>query len=348
MRKTPHYFETPAAWKGSEMNQEPKLWIWQLQENEIEELLLSTKDFLQKGFPLQSISKSNFQLPTLEKKLSLIKDDLTNGIGFKVIRGLDIESLSREEIATLFMGIGAHIGVPRSQNAKGHLLGHVRNVGADVNDSNSRIYQTNQRQTFHTDSADVVALICLQTAQSGGESLLVSAETIYNEMLKRRPDLAKLLFESIATDKRGEIEPGKKPYFSIPVFSWYKEKLSVIYQRQYIESAQRFDGIPTLSPTHIEALDLFDELANDSSLNISMQLEKGDMQFVHNHSMLHDRGSFIDWPQLDKRRHLLRLWLSVPDDRELPEVFSERFGNTTVGDRGGIILENTQPHVPLD
>jgi len=348
MKNIPNNLETSAAWEGSAMSSNPQLWMWKLEENEIEELLFATKVFLQSGVPLENISKSNFKLTSLEKKLSLIKEDLTNGIGFRVIRGLDIDNLSREEIAAIFMGIGAHIGVPRSQNAKGHLLGHVRNIGADVTDTNSRIYQTNQRQTFHTDSADVVALICLQTAQSGGESLLVSAETIYNEMLKRRPDLAKLLFESIATDKRGEIEPGKKPYFSIPVFSWYKEKLSVIYQRQYIESAQRFEGVPSLTPLHIEALDLFDELANDSTLNISMQLQKGDMQFVHNHSMLHDRGSFIDWPDLDKRRHLLRLWLSVPNDRELPDIFSERFGTTTVGNRGGIILENTMPHVPLD
>ncbi len=348
MGKIPQNLKTSAAWKGSVMNLNPNLWIWQLQDNEIQELLLATKDFLQAGVPLENISKSNFKLTTLENKLALIKDDLTNGIGFKVIRGLNIESLSREEIATIFMGIGAHIGVPRSQNAKGHLLGHVRNIGADANDTNSRIYQTNQRQTFHTDSADVVALICLQTAQSGGESLLVSAETIYNEMLKRRPDLAKILFENIATDKRGEIEPGKKPYFSIPIFSWYKEKLSVIYQRQYIESAQRFEGVPALTPQYKEALDLFDELANDPSLNISMQLEEGDMQFVHNHSMLHDRGSFIDWPQLEKRRHLLRLWLSVPNDRELPDIFSERFGSTDIGNRGGIIVENTQTHVPLD
>ncbi|NQY92612.1 MAG: TauD/TfdA family dioxygenase [Campylobacteraceae bacterium] len=348
MKNLPQNLETPAAWKGSQMISKKQLWIWQLQADESKELLEATKEFLQSDVPLENISKYNFKLTTLEKKLSLIKDDLTKGIGFKVIRGLTLNNLSREEVATIFMGIGAHIGVPRSQNAKGHLLGHVRNVGADVNDTNSRIYQTNQRQTFHTDSTDVVALICLQTAQSGGESLLVSAETIYNEMLKRRPDLAKLLFENIATDKRGEIEPGKKPYFSIPVFSWYKEKLSVIYQRQYIESAQRFDEVPNLTPLHIEALDLFDELANDSSLNISMQLQKGDMQFVHNHSMLHDRGSFIDWPQLEKRRHLLRLWLSVPEDRELPAIFSERFGTTTVGNRGGIILENTKPHVPLD
>ena len=125
-------------------------------------------------------------------------------------------------------------------------------------------------------------------------------------------------------------------------------RYSSLYQRQYIDSAQRFEGVPTLSPPYIEALDLFDQLANNKDLNISMQLQPGDMQFVHNHSMLHDRGSFIDWPDSDKRRHLLRLWLSAPDDRPLPPLFSERFGTTEIGNRGGIIVENTRLQVPLD
>ena len=348
MLNLPPILVTPAAWKGPEIKSKPELWIWELESDDVNELTTATQQFLQSGEPLENISKSNFHLPRLEKKLAEIKNDLIDGTGFKLIRGLDSSRFSRQEIATLFMGLGSHLGSPRSQNAAGHLLGHVRNVGADVNDTHTRIYQTNERQTFHTDSSDIVALICLQTAQSGGESMLVSAETIYNEMLKLRPDLAELLFEPVATDKRGEIEPGKKPYFSIPVFSWYEEKLSVIYQRQYIDSAQRFEGVPTLSPPYIEALDLFDQLANHKDLNISMQLQPGDMQFVHNHNMLHDRGSFIDWPDSDKRRHLLRLWLSAPDDRPLPPLFSERFGTTEIGNRGGIIVENTRLQVPLD
>ncbi len=348
MPDLPPILDTAAAWKGPQIESKAELWTWELTIADIRELRSAAQQFLQSSEPLERISKLSFQLPRLATRLAEIKNDLTNGIGFKLIRGLDHSQLSRKEIAVLFMGLGSHLGSPRSQNAAGHLLGHVRNVGADVNDTNTRIYQTNERQTFHTDSADIVALYCLQTAQSGGESLLVSAETIYNEMLRLRPDLIELLFQPIGTDKRGEIRAGEKPYFSIPVFNWYEGKLTVIYQRQYIDSAQRFQGVPILSSRHIEALDLFDYLANDKTLNISMQLQPGDIQFVYNHSMLHDRGSFIDWPEPNKRRHLLRLWLSAPNDRPLPPVFSERFGTVEIGNRGGIFAENTRLQVPLD
>ena len=87
----------------------------------------------------------------------------------------------------------------------GHVLGHVQDLGLDVADPNVRIYQTNERQTYHTDSCDIVGLLCLKTAQSGGLSALVSSTTIFNEMRRRRPDLLKLLFQPLATDRRGEV-----------------------------------------------------------------------------------------------------------------------------------------------
>ena len=339
---------TKAAWKGPIIKNTPEQWVYTFSQNDIAEINDAVATFLSSELNLEEISKDHFQLPLLGGILTDIKSDLTDGMGFKLFRGLDITAYSRTEVATLFMGIGSYLGNPRSQNAAGHLLEHVRNIGADENDPNSRIYQTNARQTFHTDSADIVGLICLKTAKTGGESLLVSAETIYNEMLKQRPDLLEPLFSPVATDKRGEVEPGQKPFFTIPVFNWFKDKLTVIYQRQYIDSGQRFEGVPELPDHYTEALDLFDELANDESLNLSMNLEVGDMQFVHNHSMLHDRSAFLDWPELDNRRHLLRLWLSAPDDRELPPVFKERYGNIDVGNRGGVIVEGTKLHVPLD
>jgi alpha-ketoglutarate-dependent taurine dioxygenase len=136
------------------------------------------------------------------------------------------------------------------------------------------------------------------------------------------------------------------PYFLIPVFSWYQGYLTVMYQRQYIDSAQRFPDAPRLTARHVEALDLFDALANDPRLNLSMSLGPGDLQFVNNHALLHDRTGFEDWEDNARKRHLLRLWLSMPGDRPLPAVFATRLGSVEVGDRGGIVTSDTQPCVP--
>lgn len=188
----------------------------------------------------------------------------------------------------------------------------------------------------------------MKKAKKGGESLLVSAVTIYNEMLKADPDLLKLLFDPIATDRRGENPEGMRPFFAIPVYNWHQGHLTVMYQRQYIDSAQRFDNAMKLTPKHIQALDMFDELANDPELNLSMQLEPGDMQFVYNHGLLHDRTDFEDSPKREERRHLLRLWLSAPNDRPLPHIFEERFGSIEVGNRGGIAIEDVKPCAPIE
>jgi alpha-ketoglutarate-dependent taurine dioxygenase len=164
---------------------------------------------------------------------------------------------------------------------------------------------------------------------------------MYNAMRRDRPDLLALLFEGIATDRRGEVPAGEKPYFTIPVFNWHAGFLTVIYQRQYIDSAQRFADAPRLTAKHVEALDCFDALANDPRRNFSMRLAPGDMQFVYNHSLLHDRTGFVDWPEPGRKRHMLRLWLSVPGDRPLPACFAQRYGTIEIGNRGGVNVAGT-------
>src|SRR6185295_17474275 len=247
------------------------------------------------------------------------------------------ERWTTREAAVAFLVIGVHLGRLRMQNAGGHLLGHVKDLGRSSLDPNARIYQTRERQTHHTDSCDVVGLLCLRAAKSGGLSNLVSSTTIFNEMRRRRPDLLKVLLDPIETDRRGEVQEGGKPYFSIPVFNWHAGLISAIYQRQYIESARRFPDVGPLSTKQIQALDLLDELANDQNLNLTMELEPGDIQLVHNHTILHDRTAFEDWPEPERKRHLLRLWVAPPDARPLPEVYAERFGSVTPGDRGGVV-----------
>jgi hypothetical protein len=221
-------------------------------------------------------------------------------------------------------------------------------MGLNADDPNVRIYQTHERQTFHTDSSDIVGLVCLQQAKSGGDSALVSSNSIFNAMRRDHPALAAALFDPIATDRRGDVAAGQLPYFEIPVFTWHAQLMSTIYQRQYIDSAQRFEHAMRLTPLHIEALDCFDELANDTRLNFLMRLEPGDMQFVHNHTLLHDRTAFEDWQETARKRHLLRLWLSSPLARSLPPVWAQRYGSTEPGERGGVMVPAASWIAPLN
>lgn len=275
-------------------------------------------------------------------------DEVMNGRGFVLIRGLPVERWTRWQAAIAFLVIGVQLGNLRMQNAEGHLLGHVRDLGRSSEDPNTRIYQTRERQTHHTDSCDVVGLLCLQTAKSGGLSSLVSSTTIFNEMRRRRPDLLNVLLQPIETDRRGEVPEGSKPYFNIPVFNYHEGLVSAIYQRQYIESARRFPGVRPLTSLQVEALDLFDQLANDPKLNLMMELQPGDIQLVHNHTILHDRTAFEDYPEPERKRHLLRLWLAPHGARPLPEVYAERFGSTKPGDRGGVVVAGAKPGIPFE
>ena len=284
----------------------------------------------------------------LAPKLHKLLDEVLNGRGFVLIKGLPVERWTRQQAALAFLIIGSQLGALRMQNAQGHLLGHVRDLGRSSDDPNTRIYQTHERQTFHTDSCDVVGLLCLRKAKSGGLSSLVSSTTIFNEMRRRRPDLLQVLMQPIETDRRGETPAGSKPYFNIPVFNYHEGLVSAIYQRQYIESARRFPDVAPLTQQQIEALDLFDELANDPQLHLLMDLEPGDIQLVHNHTILHDRTAFEDFPEPDRKRHLLRLWLAPPNARPLPEVFAERFGSVTPGDRGGVVVPGATPTIPFE
>lgn len=343
----PERLTGPAAWLGPEMARNEGRWLYQLSAGEIAELEHAARHYLSLGRDLGEISAGDFPLPEFAGHLQALQNKLVHGNGIEVLRGLPVVGYSQRFAATVFCGIGAHLGSARPQNAAGHILGHVRDLGASSTDPNTRIYQTAERQTFHTDSADVVGLLCLREARSGGRSLLVSAETLYNRMREMRPDLLVLLFDPIATDRRGEVPEGALPWLTIPPLSWHEGRLTVFYQRQYIDSAQRFDGAMRLTPAHIEALDLFDALANDPALHFGMQLEPGDMQFVYNHAQLHDRTAFVDWPEPGKKRHLLRLWLSVAGDRPLPDCFRQRYGTIEIGRRGGIMTAQTRLSTPI-
>jgi hypothetical protein len=337
----------PSAWYGPAVSARND-WIEVLLPTEIAEIKAASQGLATSDPDWESLRSEDFPLPTFQPRLARIIDEVLHGRGFVLLRGLPVERWGRHLAAIAFLGLGLHWGSLRSQNRHGHLLGHVKDVGLSSQDTSVRIYQTRERQHYHTDSCDVVGLLCLHPARSGGLSSLVSSVTIYNEIRQRRPDLARLLFAPIETDRRGEVPAGQEPFFRIPVFNWHAGFLSTIYHRTYIESARRFPGVPALTREYVEALDLFDALANDPAVHFDMEFRTGDMQFVHNHTLLHDRTSFEDWPESERKRHLLRLWLAPIKARPLPPVFAERYGSIVPGDRGGIVVPGTRYFVPWE
>jgi len=212
-----------------------------------------------------------------------------------------------------------------------------------VRHGNVRYYQTTRQLEYHTDSCDIVGLLCLKAAKHGGESRIVSSVTLFNEMLRRRPDLLPELFHPFPTDRRGEVPAGMAPWFDVPVFNWYANKLTTIYVGQYIRSAQEcFPQARRLTAAEREALAFLDTLANEPALNLQMTMVPGDMQFLHNHQILHSRTDFEDWPEPERKRHLLRLWIAPSAARPLPPSFAPRYGSVTPGERGGIVTAQTR------
>jgi hypothetical protein len=325
----------PAAWYGPQMAARGD-WLEHFSAAEVAELERAAAALGTVGPAAAVQDAASFPLPLLAPRLARIRDEVLRGRGFVLLRGLPVRRWPQRLSEQVFAGLGRHLGTALSQNAQGELLGHVRDMGLRSTDPQVRIYQTAERQTFHTDSCDIVGLLCLQVAREGGQSALVSSTTIWNELRRQRPELARLLLQPVATDRRGEVPAGAMAYFEIPVFNWFDGQMSVIYQRQYIDSAQRFADAPRLTPAMVQALDAFDALANDPALHFLMTLQPGDVQLVHNHTLLHDRTAFTDWPEPERRRHLLRLWLAPADARPLPAVFAQRYGSVVPGARGGV------------
>ena len=229
----------------------------------------------------------------------------------------------------------------------GHLLGHVIDLGRTNDDFTARTYQTRDRQFFHADSCDIVGLLCLRKARQGGLSAIISSVTLYNELLARSPELTAELFKPFYFDRRGEVPEGSDPWYRMPVFNWHQGRLSTHYVRRYIVSIRRLYEVPRLTDAQLAALDLLDEVAEDPRVQLRMEFEPGDMQFLHNPQILHDRTAFEDWNTSDKRRHLLRLWLCASDGRPLPAVYAGRWGSSEIGNRGGIVVKDATLHAPL-
>jgi Taurine catabolism dioxygenase TauD, TfdA family len=341
--------EAPSVWLGPDMRRRESEWTHHLSPVEVAEIETAVEAVRARGLELADIRREDFPLPTLGPVLARMLADVLEGRGFAMLRGMPVVNRPIAESAIAYWGVGTHFGSARSQNGKGHLLGHVYDLGGGLSETNPhlRSYATAERQNFHIDRCDVVALLCLRRAKSGGLSAIVSSMTLHNVMAERRPDLLERLYQSFPVDRRGEIPEGKGPFYDAPVFNPHDGYLSVLYSRLHIGSAQRFPEARRLTAEDYEALDMLASLAADPELKLDITFMPGDIQFLHNHTILHARSGYEDWPEVERKRHLLRLWLAPPSARELPPVFRECYGQITPGDRGGIICEGTRLHAPL-
>jgi hypothetical protein len=338
-----------SAWIGREMRLREAEWSYRLSPAEVAEIENATRQVRARGLDLAAIRRADFPLPTLGPVLDRLRGAVLDGRGFVLLRGMPVEGHPIEESATSYWGVGTYFGAARSQNAKGHLLGHVYDLGQGLSATNPnlRSYATAERQNFHIDRCDVVALLCLRRAKSGGQSAIVSSMTLHNVMAERRPDLLERLYQPFPVDRRGEVPPGKAPFYDAPVFNEHAGLLSVLYSRLHIGSAQRFAEARRLTDEDFAALDMLADLAADPDLRLDMTFMPGDIQFLHNHTILHARSAYEDWLEVKRKRHLLRLWLAPPEARPLPPVFAECYGGLTAGNRGGIICDGTRLHAPL-
>lgn len=317
-----------------------KGWIHQFTDGEIEEIADALEMAESSGKPLQDLGTEDFPLPTVAAVLARMRVELEDGSGIMLLRGFPTERFTTEQLRTVFWGVGLHTGTAVSQSKRNDYLGDVRDLGTGLDGPTFRGYTSNGELTYHCDAADVTGLFCLHPAMSGGLSRIVSSAAIHDEILRHRPDLLELLYEPIWWSMQGNELPGVAPFYTQPIFAVEDGHFACRYTRTHIRSAQleaeSNHDIAELSAEQTEALALIDEIAANPDFHITMMFEPGDMQFLNNHLTLHTRTAFEDFPEPERKRHILRLWLSLPNGRPLAESFRPFFGDVEAGAvRGG-------------
>lgn len=315
-------------------------WLYRLSDAEVGDIRNAVARIEEKGLQIADIDTDTFPLPVFGPALADIRDEITRGRGYALIRGLPVEGRTMFRNLAAYWGVASHIGTPVSQNGEGHLVGHVVDIGQRMTTATGRGYRSSEELYFHADRCDVAGLFCLRQARSGGRHHVCSSPALYNEMLKRRPDLARALEFYFYMTRRGEIPAGEtEPWARLPVFSVRDGYFTARgASKTGITRAQSLPGVPPLTPEQVEAIDVYQQIAGEIALDIDF--EPGDMSFAFSHVTLHARDEFDDWPEPGRRRHLLRLWLNTPDARPLvPEVEREI---------SGLLPEGITPTVPLE
>ena len=307
-----------SAWEAADFKNN-NTWKKVLNNEQVKELLeaLGNVKNLNKKFP--NFSKKEFILNTLGAELNSWAKELENGSGFMLLKNIPIHGLNEEDTNILYYGLGLYLGEPVRQNPSGDLIGKVMNIG-DLSDRQTRVYETNAYLPYHSDPSDLVGLLCIRKAKSGGISSLISSHAMYNEILDNYKEYLSILYKPMYYPHLGGSEPALSP-----IYSFYENKMTCRYMRQYIELGHDMMNSP-LSNIEIEALDLMDFIMEQKNLRLDMMLEPGDLQLVNNYNVLHSRTSFEDYEKLSHRRKKLRLWLKSRHARNFGYIFQGRNG----------------------
>jgi hypothetical protein len=317
-----HYFDRPhelavtrpvlsaAAWRGDEL---PPLadMAYHLSAAEQEELLAAVAGARATGLATRELTAAHFPLPLLADRVAQWRRQLADGLGFQVVRGIPVERWSQAEAEIFFWCFGLHCGTPGEQNPDGDLLGHVIDTGAAQQDAAARLYKTAANIDYHCDAADVVGLLCLKKARRGGQSRIVSSVTVYNELLRRQPELAARLFEPVLLDIRDREVNSLGSTLPVQPCCYAGGKLRTFYHADYFRSVVRHADVPALDAQLQALLDCYEAVALEPGIYLDMDLQPGDIQLLSNHSILHARTDYEDHDDPAERRHLLRLWLSL-------------------------------------
>ena len=325
----------PAAWRGEQLLQSDH-WITQLCEEDVREIDAALEQS-RSVEDIASITVDEFSLPTVGEKLREIQDSLENGPGAAMVRGIPTLDYSEDDCRRLFFGLSQYVGTPVSQSAKGEMIFSVRDSGFSDSDPRSRGPNTRKKLTYHTDRCDVIGFMCLQQAKSGGENFVVSSMTLYDEIRKRRPDLLHELEQPFYYARHNVDLGNERPWCRQPIFSFYDGHFAANMLRVLIERAYAMPELPDMTVQQRAALDYVQELSDDPELHISFMQKPGDLLFLNNWVTLHRRSEFEDYDEPEKKRHILRIWLSVPNSRPLDPLFKDNYGATEAGAvRGGM------------
>jgi hypothetical protein len=322
MSYQPRILEPQCEWTADQLADE-SIWTERFDAGECEELDAALRHALAKSDDVLDIDRDDFPLLNLQARLLEIERELINGRGFVRIRGVDRERYSQTEMEIIYWGLGMHLGFPWPQNKYGHVLGDVTDQQKAANDPTARGNELGgMALPFHCDGSDLVGLLCLANGISGGLSAVANSVTIHNRLVEERPDLAGVLYEPFPYDFRGEQAPGRQPFYELPVFTEWKDRLFVRCIPPYIWMSQRHPDAPRLTAVQTEALQRVVELADDARHHVLMDFQPGDMQFINNFHVLHGRTAYEDDRGEHRVRHLKRLWLETTVLADRPPHFT--------------------------